>query len=160
MPDIQSPAGPTAIRSPAFQLSGCCTLALKDVNREQFALLGVRVLLFFFFIRIRNVFVLFSTFTYFRTLRYILISLFFLLNCFTQISSHSPLEGHLRMRISRKVSVSVEHRGFLTFFKDVTNLPAWCRRWCWLKDAKLYYWEYPEDEHKKNPIGHLDLEGN
>lgn len=64
------------------------------------------------------------------------------------------------MRISRKLSVSVEHHGFLTFFKDVTNLPAWCRRWCWLKDAKLYYWEYPEDEHKKNPIGHLDLEGN
>ncbi|XP_020289290.1 anillin isoform X2 [Pseudomyrmex gracilis] len=115
MPDIQSPAGPTAIRSPAFKPSGCCTLTLKDVNREQFALLG--------------------------------------------ISSNSPLEGYLRMRISRKLSVSVEHHGFLTFFKDVTNLPAWCRRWCWLKDAKLYYWEYPEDEHKKNPIGHLNLEG-
>jgi len=64
------------------------------------------------------------------------------------------------MRISRKLSVSVEHRGFLTLFEDITNLGAWRRRWCWLKDAKLYYWIHPEDEHKKNPIGQLDLEGN
>lgn len=64
------------------------------------------------------------------------------------------------MRISRKLSVSVEHRGFLTIFEDITNLGAWRRRWCWLKDAKLYYWVHPEDEHKKNPIGQLNLEGN
>lgn len=64
------------------------------------------------------------------------------------------------MRISRKLSVSVEHRGFLTLYEDITNLGAWRRRWCWLKDAKLYCWIHPEDEHKKNPINCLDLEGN
>lgn len=115
MPDIQSPAGPNAIRSPAFELSGTTTLTLDDINYEQFTLLG--------------------------------------------ISSHSPLEGHLRMRLSRKLSVSVEHRGFLTLFEDITNLGAWRRRWCWLKDAKLYYWVHPEDEHKKSPAGQIDLEG-
>lgn len=65
------------------------------------------------------------------------------------------------MRISRELSVSVEHRGFLTLYEDITNLGAWRRRWCLLKDAKLYYWVHPEDEHKKkNPIGCLDLKGN
>jgi len=64
------------------------------------------------------------------------------------------------MRISRKLAVSVEHRGFLTIFEDISNLGFWHRRWCWLKDAKLHYWVHPEDESKKNPVGHLDLEGN
>ncbi|KYM87204.1 Actin-binding protein anillin [Atta colombica] len=114
MPEIQSPAGPNVIRSPAFELSGTTSLTLDDINRDQLTLLG--------------------------------------------ISSHSPLEGYLRMRISRKLSVSVEHRGFLTLFEEITNLGAWRRRWCWLKDAKLYYWVHPEDEHKKSPVGHLDLE--
>ncbi|KAL0119977.1 hypothetical protein PUN28_007979 [Cardiocondyla obscurior] len=115
IPDIQSPAGPHAIRSTAFELTGATTITLNDIHREQFTLLGT--------------------------------------------SLHSPLEGHLRMRILRKLSVSVEHRGFLTIYEDITNLGAWRRRWCWLKDAKLYYWVHPEDEHKKNPIGYLDLEG-
>jgi actin-binding protein anillin len=64
------------------------------------------------------------------------------------------------MRISRKLAVSVEHHGFLTIFEDISNLGFWHRRWCWLKDAKLHYWVHPEDENKKNPVGHLDLEGN
>ncbi|XP_025988888.2 anillin isoform X2 [Solenopsis invicta] len=116
MPNIQSPAGPNAIRSPAFELSGTTTITLNDINRDQFTLL-------------------------------------------CGMSSHSPLEGHLRMRILRKLSVSVEHRGFLTIFEDITNLGAWRRTWCWLKDAKLYYWVHPEDEHKRDPIGQIDLEG-
>lgn len=63
------------------------------------------------------------------------------------------------MRISRKLSESVEHRGFLTIFEDISNLGAWRRRWCRLKDARLYYWLNPDDEHEKNPIGYVDLEG-
>nr|XP_012224702.1 PREDICTED: actin-binding protein anillin-like isoform X2 [Linepithema humile] len=114
-PYIESPAGPTAIRSPAFQLMGTTIITLNDVNREQFTLL--------------------------------------------KVSSYSPLEGYLRMRISRKLSESVEHRGFLTIFEDISNLGAWRRRWCRLKDAKLYYWLHPDDEHEKNPIGYVDLEG-
>ncbi|XP_072754258.1 anillin-like [Anoplolepis gracilipes] len=115
MPDVQSPAGPHVIRSPAFELSGTATITINDINSEQFTLCG--------------------------------------------ISSHSPLEGLLRMRVSRKLSVSVEHRGFLTLFEDISNLGAWRRRWCWLKDARLYFWVHPEDEHKKSPMGYIDLEG-
>ncbi|XP_011261176.2 anillin-like isoform X1 [Camponotus floridanus] len=115
MPDIQSPAGPHVIRSPAFELSGTATITINDINCEQFTLYGV--------------------------------------------SPHAPLEGLLRMRVSRKLSVSIEHRGFLTLFEDISNLGAWRRRWCWLKDARLYFWIHPEDEHKKSPISYLDLEG-
>lgn len=64
------------------------------------------------------------------------------------------------MRVSRKLSVSIEHRGFLTIFEDISNLGAWRRRWCWLKDANLYFWVHPEDEHKKSPLACIDLEGN
>jgi len=45
MPDIQSPAGPNVIRSPAFELSGTATLTLGDINHEQFILFGVRILI-------------------------------------------------------------------------------------------------------------------
>ncbi|XP_025154698.1 anillin isoform X3 [Harpegnathos saltator] len=115
MPSVQSPAGPGAVRSPAFQLCGTVTITLKDIYRKQFSLLGV--------------------------------------------SSLSPLEGYLRMHMSHKISVSVEHRGFLTVFEDISGLGAWDRRWCLLKNAKLFFWVHPEDEHKKSPIGSLDLEG-
>lgn len=43
MPDIQSPAGPHVIRSPAFELSGTATITINDINCEQFALYGVCV---------------------------------------------------------------------------------------------------------------------
>lgn len=43
MPDIQSPAGPNVIRSPAFKLSGTATITLGDLNREQFTLFEVRI---------------------------------------------------------------------------------------------------------------------
>ncbi|XP_014485813.1 PREDICTED: actin-binding protein anillin-like isoform X2 [Dinoponera quadriceps] len=115
MPSIQSPAGPGAVRSPAFQLCGTVSITLNDIHRKQFNLLG--------------------------------------------ISSQSPLEGYLRMHMSHKISVSVEHRGFLTVFEDISGLGAWDRRWCLLRDAKLFFWLHPEDEHKKSPIGSLDLEG-
>ncbi|GAB1861531.1 Actin-binding protein anillin [Camponotus japonicus] len=72
---------------------------------------------------------------------------------------HAPLEGLLQMHVSRKLSVSVEHRGFLTLFEEISNLGAWSRRWCWLKNTRLYFWIHPEDEHKKSPISYLDLEG-
>lgn len=42
MPNIHSPAGPVAVRSPSFQLSGTITINLNDIHREQFTLLGVR----------------------------------------------------------------------------------------------------------------------
>ncbi|XP_023289978.1 anillin isoform X2 [Orussus abietinus] len=69
----------------------------------------------------------------------------------------SPLVGKLQMHVSCELSVSVEHRGFLTMFEDISGFGAWHRRWCLLKNGSLSYWKYPDDERKKEPIGVLDL---
>lgn len=58
----------------------------------------------------------------------------------------SPLEGIVEMSIKYKIETVLEHRGFLTFFEDVSGFGAWHRRWCMLKGNKLSYWKYPEDE--------------
>lgn len=68
----------------------------------------------------------------------------------------SPLEGSVEMRISCQLAVSVEHRGFLTMFEDVSGFGAWHRRWCLLKGHSLSYWKYPEDE-KKTVSEHFDF---
>ncbi|XP_017877155.1 anillin isoform X3 [Ceratina calcarata] len=114
MPSIQSPAGPSAVRSTVFQLSGYVIFSLKEIHRQQFTL--------------------------------------------NKVPSQSPLEGRLQMHVSCELSVSVEHRGFLTMFEDVSGFGAWHRRWCLLKGSTLSYWKYPDDERKKTPIGSLDLQ--
>ncbi|XP_015438759.1 PREDICTED: actin-binding protein anillin-like [Dufourea novaeangliae] len=114
MPSVQSPAGPNAVRSPAFQLSGYVIFSLKEVHRQQFTL--------------------------------------------NKVPQQSPLEGRLQMHVSCELSVSVEHRGFLTMFEDVSGFGAWHRRWCLLKGSTLSYWKYPDDEKKKTPIESLDLQ--
>ncbi|XP_078035336.1 anillin-like isoform X3 [Augochlora pura] len=114
MPNVQSPAGPSAVRSPTFQLSGYVIFSLKEVHRQQFTL--------------------------------------------NKVPSQSPLEGRLQMHVSCELSVSVEYRGFLTMFEDISGFGAWHRRWCLLKGSTLSYWKYPDDERKKTPIGSLDLQ--
>ncbi|CAH1981243.1 unnamed protein product [Acanthoscelides obtectus] len=69
----------------------------------------------------------------------------------------SPLEGTVEMRISCEMEVSVEHRGFLTMFDDVSGFGAWHRRWSLLKGHLLSYWKYPDDEKKMPPIDTIDL---
>lgn len=44
MPSVQSPAGPSAVRSPAFQLSGYVVFSLKEIHRQQFTLNKVNVI--------------------------------------------------------------------------------------------------------------------
>lgn len=53
------------------------------------------------------------------------------------------------MKITCELAVSVEHRGFLTMFEDVSGFGAWHRRWCLLKGSSLNYWKYPDDEKKQ-----------
>lgn len=60
----------------------------------------------------------------------------------------SPLEGTVEMSISYELCVSIEHRGFLTMFEDISGFGAWHRRWCLLKGDTLSYWKYPDDEKK------------
>lgn len=61
----------------------------------------------------------------------------------------SPLEGRVDMEISCDLNVSIEHKGFLTVFEDISGFGAWHRRWYMLKGHVLCYWKYPDDEKKK-----------
>ncbi|XP_064075009.1 anillin isoform X4 [Vanessa tameamea] len=71
----------------------------------------------------------------------------------------SPLEGSLSVRISARVVVPppAPHAAFLTAFDDVCGLGAWHRRWFRLQPPMLSFWKYPDDVHKKMPIGDIDL---
>ncbi|XP_016015278.2 anillin isoform X2 [Rousettus aegyptiacus] len=69
----------------------------------------------------------------------------------------SPLEGHIYLKIKCQVNSSVEERGFLTIFEDVSGFGAWHRRWCVLSGNCISYWTYPDDEKRKHPIGRINL---
>ncbi|XP_053570388.1 anillin [Bombina bombina] len=69
----------------------------------------------------------------------------------------SPLEGHIYLKLKCQVDSSVEERGFLTMFEDVSGFGAWHRRWCVLSGYCISYWTYPDDEKRKNPIGRINL---
>ncbi|GJQ86774.1 putative cell division protein anillin [Trypoxylus dichotomus] len=71
--------------------------------------------------------------------------------------SMSPLEGRVDMKISCDLNVSLEHKGFLTVFEDISGFGAWHRRWYMLKGHTLCYWKYPDDEKKKLPIESINL---
>ncbi|XP_037693005.1 anillin isoform X2 [Choloepus didactylus] len=68
-----------------------------------------------------------------------------------------PLEGHIYLKIKCQVNSSVEEKGFLTIFEDVSGFGAWHRRWCVLSGNCISYWTYPDDEKRKNPIGRINL---
>ncbi|MBN3275388.1 ANLN protein, partial [Polyodon spathula] len=69
----------------------------------------------------------------------------------------SPLEGHIYLKLQCQVGSSIEERGFLTMFEDVSGFGAWHRRWCVLSEYCISYWTYPDDEKRKNPIGRINL---
>ncbi|XP_041867684.1 anillin isoform X2 [Melanotaenia boesemani] len=68
-----------------------------------------------------------------------------------------PLEGNIYLKLQCEVGSSVEERGFLTMFEDVSGFGAWHRRWCVLSGYCISYWTYPDDEKRKSPIGRLNL---
>ncbi|XP_037874043.1 anillin isoform X3 [Bombyx mori] len=71
----------------------------------------------------------------------------------------SPLEGSVCVEVRARVAVPppAPHAAFLTAFDDVSGLGAWHRRWFRLQTPRLAYWKYPDDVHKKMPIGDIDL---
>ncbi|XP_060652366.1 LOW QUALITY PROTEIN: anillin [Drosophila nasuta] len=75
----------------------------------------------------------------------------------TQVLGVSPLDGAVHMKVNCELSVSVEYKGFLTMFEDISGFGAWHRRWCYLNGSALNYWKYPDDEKKKAPMGSIDL---
>lgn len=42
-------------------------------------------------------------------------------------------------------------------FDDVGGLGAWHRRWCVLRQGRMYSWTYPDDEQHKKPLMTLAL---
>lgn len=75
----------------------------------------------------------------------------------TQVLGVSPLDGNVHMKVNCELSVSVEYKGFLTMFEDISGFGAWHRRWCYLNGSLLNYWKYPDDEKRKTPMGSIDF---
>lgn len=71
----------------------------------------------------------------------------------------SPLNGNVYLKIDSKLTVDINHCGFLTIFDDISGFGAWHRRWSRLSGTTLYFWKYPEDEKKKDALGQIDLTG-
>ncbi|XP_014797829.1 PREDICTED: actin-binding protein anillin isoform X2 [Calidris pugnax] len=69
----------------------------------------------------------------------------------------SPLEGHIYLKLKCQVDSSVEEKGFLTMFEDVSGFGAWHRRWCVLAGNCISYWTYPDYEKQKHPLGRINL---
>nr|XP_018902713.1 PREDICTED: actin-binding protein anillin-like [Bemisia tabaci] len=74
-----------------------------------------------------------------------------------KVTYSNPLDGKVQLKLSCELSPTVEQRGFLTMFEDVSGFGAWHRRWCLLKGDSLSYWKYPDDERTKLPIDTIDL---
>ncbi|XP_062559486.1 anillin isoform X2 [Armigeres subalbatus] len=74
------------------------------------------------------------------------------------VAGVSPLEGTVHMKVNCELTVTVDYRGFLTMFEDISGFGAWHRRWCRLYGHVISYWKYPDDEKRKAPIGSIDLQ--
>ncbi|KAH9515677.1 hypothetical protein Btru_011718 [Bulinus truncatus] len=91
-------------------------------------------------------------------------SLILTMKCLDKNSFHlerlpylSPLYGQIFLRLKCLMEASVEEKGFLTMFDDVSGFGAWHRRWCVLSGNKLCVWKYPDDETRKDPMTIIDL---
>jgi len=74
-----------------------------------------------------------------------------------KVPHESPLEGTIDMRVQCHTDFSLEEKGFLTMFEDISGFGAWHRRWFVLNTSHLTYWKYPDDEKRKEPMGEVDL---
>ncbi|XP_034526345.1 anillin isoform X2 [Ailuropoda melanoleuca] len=128
---MASPGGLNAVRTSNFALVGSYTLSLASVGNTKFALDKIN-----YDVKEREL------------LGYMFQE---------KVPFLSPLEGHIYLKIKCQVNSSVEERGFLTIFEDVSGFGAWHRRWCVLSGNCISYWTYPDDEKRKNPIGRINL---
>lgn len=128
---MASPGGLNAVRTSNFALVGSYMLSLSSVGNTKFALDKIN-----YDVKEREL------------LGYMFQE---------KVPFLSPLEGHIYLKIKCQVNSSVEERGFLTIFEDVSGFGAWHRRWCVLSGNCISYWTYPDDEKRKNPIGRINL---
>ncbi|XP_030358098.1 anillin isoform X1 [Strigops habroptila] len=130
-PAMASPGGPNAIRSTNFILVGSHKLSLSSVGNAKFALDKIN----------------------FEGVEKELLGYMFQ----DQVPFLSPLEGHIYLKLKCQVDSTVEEKGFLTMFEDVSGFGAWHRRWCVLSGNCISYWTYPDDEKRKHPLGRINL---
>jgi actin-binding protein anillin len=76
---------------------------------------------------------------------------------FDKVPHESPLVGTIDMKVQCHTDFTLEEKGFLTMFEDVSGFGAWHRRWFVLNTTHLTYWKYPDDEKRKDPMGEVDL---
>nr|XP_047931522.1 anillin isoform X1 [Anser cygnoides] len=130
-PAMTSPGGPNAVRTTNFILVGSHKLSLSSVGNAKFALEKMN----------------------FEGEERELLSYMFR----DKVPVLSPLEGHIYLKLKCQVDSSVEEKGFLTMFEDVSGFGAWHRRWCVLYGNCISYWTYPDDEKRKHPLGRINL---
>ncbi|XP_053464799.1 anillin isoform X2 [Nycticebus coucang] len=128
---MASPGGLNAVRTSNFALVGSYTLSLSSVGNTKFVLDKIN-----YDVKEREL------------LGYMFQE---------KVPFLCPLEGHIYLKIKCQVNSSVEERGFLTIFEDVSGFGAWHRRWCVLSGNCISYWTYPDDEKRKSPIGRINL---
>uniref|UniRef100_A0A8C0BXW8 Anillin n=1 Tax=Buteo japonicus TaxID=224669 RepID=A0A8C0BXW8_9AVES len=133
---MASPGGPNAVRTTNFILVGSHKLSLSSVGNAKFALDKVMEIILWV---------------------YYMSKLNDLMFYFLQVPVLSPLEGHIYLKLKCQVDSSVEEKGFLTMFEDVSGFGAWHRRWCVLSGNCISYWTYPDDEKRKHPLGRINL---
>ncbi|XP_064025888.1 anillin isoform X3 [Pogoniulus pusillus] len=130
-PAMASPGGPNAARTTNFLLVGSHKLSLSSVGNTKFALDKIN----------------------FEGEEKELLGYMFQ----DKVPFLSPLEGHIYLKLKCQVDSSVEEKGFLTMFEDVSGFGAWHRRWCVLSGNCVSYWTYPDDERRKHPLGRINL---
>ncbi|XP_015213015.1 anillin isoform X2 [Lepisosteus oculatus] len=130
-PVMASPGGPNAVRTSSFALVGSHKLTLTSIGKNKFVLDKMKY-------EGNDKQLLGDMFQY-------------------KVPFLCPLEGHIYLKLQCQVGSSIEERGFLTMFEDVSGFGAWHRRWCVLSGYCISYWTYPDDEKRKNPIGRINL---
>jgi actin-binding protein anillin len=72
-------------------------------------------------------------------------------------SSSIPLTGLIFVNVRCMPSKSIELKGFMTIFEDISGMGSWDRRWCFLNNYNISYWKYPEDEYRNGALGLINL---
>lgn len=69
----------------------------------------------------------------------------------------SPFKGSAWVRMKTSLTSSASLGGFLTVLEKTGGCHSWQRRWCFLSELSLHFWNYPADQDEKVPLETIDL---